>query len=495
VIVIMQENRSFDSYFGTYPAADGLPARDGRFTACVPDPRTNGCAYPYHDPSTVNGGGPHGAGASQADVNGGRMDGFVRESELGVGRGCGGFSTVCRSTSSSDVMGYHDAREIPNYWRYAQEFALQDHMFEPVASWSLPAHLFQVSGWSARCSQAGDPSSCVNDPQLGGFRTQEITGGGAIGGAASARVQQHQLIREERQVLRECRQARRKRRHRRLRLGRAGSLCAALKQDLILRREELVRSSTSSYNYAWTDLTYLLHKNGVSWGYFVKPGGEPDCAIGNANCSGAQLKVGTPDIWNPLPSFTDVRADGQLGNVKDVSQFLADARAGALPAVSWIVPDQAHSEHPPADVRAGQAYVTQLINAVMNSPQWSSSAIFLAWDDWGGFYDHVQPPVVDSNGYGLRVPSLVISPYARRGFIDHQTLSFDAMNKFIEDDFLGGQRLDPKTDGRPDPRPDIREDVPGLGDLTADFDFSQAPRPPLVLPLNPPPGPASTPGG
>jgi phospholipase C len=130
--------------------------------------------------------------------------------------------------------------------------------------------------------------------------------------------------------------------------------------------------------------------------------------------------------------------------------------------------------------------VTRLINAVMRSPDWSSTAIFLAWDDWGGFYDHVDPPKVDGAGYGLRVPGIVISPYARRGYIDHQNLSFDAYAKFIEDDFLGGQRLDPATDGRPDPRPDVRESLPQAGDLRRDFDFSQQPRPPLVLPLRPP---------
>jgi phospholipase C len=88
---------------------------------------------------------------------------------------------------------------------------------------------------------------------------------------------------------------------------------------------------------------------------------------------------------------------------------------------------------------------------------------------------------VDVNGYGLRVPGLVISPFAKRGFIDHQVLSHDAFAKFIEDDFVGGQRLDPRTDGRADPRPDVRESLPMLGDLTRDFDFTQAPRPPLVL--------------
>ena len=153
--------------------------------------------------------------------------------------------------------------------------------------------------------------------------------------------------------------------------------------------------------------------------------------------------------------------------------------------MSWIVPSAEVSEHPPSPVSYGQSYVTSLINAVMNSPDWDSTAIFLAWDDWGGFYDHVNPPTVDQTGYGLRVPAIVISPYAKNGYIDHQTLSFDAYDKFIEDDFLNGQRLDPTTDGRPDPRPTVRENVAILGDLTNDFDFNQPPRPPILLPVHP----------
>jgi Phosphoesterase family len=129
--------------------------------------------------------------------------------------------------------------------------------------------------------------------------------------------------------------------------------------------------------------------------------------------------------------------------------------------------------------------VTNLINTIALGRDWNSTAIFLAWDDWGGFYDHVKPPVIDGAGYGFRVPAMVISPYARRHRIDHQQLSFDAYAKFIEDDFLSGQRLNPKTDGRPDPRPDVREDAPGLGDLRRDFNFNQNPRRPLILPTNP----------
>jgi phospholipase C len=129
--------------------------------------------------------------------------------------------------------------------------------------------------------------------------------------------------------------------------------------------------------------------------------------------------------------------------------------------------------------------VTRIVNAAMKSPDWKHTAIFLSWDDWGGFYDHVVPPALNGQGLGLRVPGLVISPYARRGFVDHQTLSFDAYLKFIEDDFLGGRRIDPQTDGRPDPRPDVRENAQILGDLTKDFDFRQQPRRPLLLPLRP----------
>jgi phospholipase C len=193
----------------------------------------------------------------------------------------------------------------------------------------------------------------------------------------------------------------------------------------------------------------------------------------------------TPGIWNPLPYFDTVKADGQLGNIQSVDRFYKAAKSGRLPAVSWVVPSGDVSEHPDAPVSYGQSYVTSLVNALMRSPDWRSSAIFLSWDDWGGFYDHVDPPVVDENGYGLRVPGIVISPYAKTGFVDHQTLSFDAYDKFIEDDFLNGQRLNPKTDGRPDPRPNVRENERILGNLASDFNFNQAPRPPVLLPVHP----------
>jgi phospholipase C len=428
VVVIMQENRSFDTYFGTYPGANGFPAANGHFTVCVPDPHDGKCVYPYHQAADSNSGGPHTHASAVADIDNGKMDGFIAQAEQGQS-GCATTDAPgCTQSAKPDVMGFDDARDIPNYWTWAHDFVLQDNLFEPNSSWSLPQHLFLVSEWSARCSTL-DPMSCKNQ------------------------VQSPQPP------------------------------------------PDFKGSDGTPPNYAWTDLTYLLHRKSVSWRYYVQTGTEPDCANDAEDCAPVHQDAKTPGIWNPLPYFETVQQDGQLGNITDVTNYYRDARAGTLPAISWITPSGANSEHPPATVSAGQTWVTSLVNAAMNGPEWSSTAVLLSWDDWGGFYDHVVPPVVDVNGYGLRVPGMVISPYAKRGVIDHQVLSHDAYVKLVEDLFLGGVRIDPASDGRPDPRPDIRENAAQLGSLLSDFDFNQSPSPPLPLPLHPAPGPASTPAG
>ena len=161
VIIIEQENRSFDSYFGTYPGADGIPMNNGVPTVCVPEP-AGGCQMPYHDPADVNGGGPHNVAAAREVINGGAMDGFIKVASKAK-KGC--LLTIdpaCSSSATPDVMGYKTAADIPNYWTYAKDFVLNDHMFEPVHSWSLPDHLYLVSGWSAICSSPS-PSSCENE--------------------------------------------------------------------------------------------------------------------------------------------------------------------------------------------------------------------------------------------------------------------------------------------------------------------------------------------
>ena len=238
--------------------------------------------------------------------------------------------------------------------------------------------------------------------------------------------------------------------------------------------------------FAYTDITYLLHKYHVSWHYYVRTGKQPDCEDpGDVTCNPLPQSYKNPSIWNPLPDFTDVWQDHQIANIQSTGAFFSAAQNGTLPAISWVIPNSVDSEHPPALVSDGQAWVTMLVDMVMRSPDWNSTAIFISWDDWGGFSDHVPPPRVDNAGYGIRVPGILISPYARQGMIDHQPLSFDAYLKFIEDDFLHGARLNPRTDGRPDSRPDVRESESILGNLVSEFNFNQAPRPPVILPLYP----------
>jgi phospholipase C len=400
VVVLMMENHSFDNYFGTYPGANGIPAG-----VCVPDPALGTCDHPYHFvdryPSGYTHDLPHEASYAPADINSGKMDGFVASEQH-----------ACKC-STAESMGYFDATDIPVYWRYAKNYTLYDHLFEQVTSWSFPSHLWMVSEWSASCTSPTNPLSCTGTPKVGfpGWKTWP-----------------------------------------------------------------------SSNTLPWTDMTYILHKGGVSWGYYNTDITQPVCQPSNT-CTMAASNPGTPVFWNPLPWFTDVQQDGQLGNIGTVSAFEAAAAANNLPSVSWVIPDRSGSGHPATSTNPGsEQYAVNVINAIESSPEWSSTAIFLGWDDWGGEYDHVVPPALDKIGLGLRVPEILISPYARVGSIDHQTLSVDAINRFIEDTFLGGQRLDPANDGRPDSRTTVRENSPLIGDITQDFDFSNPPAPPILFP-------------
>src|SRR5207247_10968377 len=136
--------------------------------------------------------------------------------------------------------------------------------------------------------------------------------------------------------------------------------------------------------FAWTDLTYLLHKNHVPWGYYVATGTEPDCQNpAHITCAPVRQNARTPSIWNPLPFFDTVKENDQTDNIQSVERFYAAAKKGRLPAVSWVVPSGVVSEHPPARVSDGMAYVTSLLNAVMSGPDWNYTAIFATWDDWG----------------------------------------------------------------------------------------------------------------
>jgi phospholipase C len=231
VVIIMQENRSFDSYFGTYPGADGIPGLAG-------NPMTGGCVQPYHDRQDQNVGGPHSAGAAKVDVGGGYMDGFVAAQEHGVKNCKQVFDPYCSlKRGSHDAMGYHNGSDIPNYWAYARNFVLQDHMFESSTSWSLPSHLYMVSGWSAKCTVPGVALSCVHNNSNPGLPPDYARHKGVI--------------------------------------------------------------NPTPPDYAWTDLTYLLHRYGVSWNYFVFKGSQPDCE------QDSQIICGRTTSWATFSPYPD----------------------------------------------------------------------------------------------------------------------------------------------------------------------------------------------
>jgi phospholipase C len=438
VIMILQENRSFDNYFGTFPGADTIPQG-----TCVPlDPANpeQGCVVPYHDVHDANAGGRHHANDAQADIDDGittaKMDGFVHQQIVAGQHGCarvggpyppsncGGFTP---GVNRHDAVGYHTDAELPNYWAYARHYVLQDALFESVRGYSLAAHLGATSEWSAKCKDTTNIATCVTDP---------------YGQQPHKKAQ-----------------------------------------------------------YPWVNLFELMDRNSVSWKYYLGTGSERDCDDGDMTCAPQIHTSNVFSFWNPVAGYSYVQAQGQqylAAHTPKLDQFLVDLKLGTLPQVSWLVPAEQYSEHPANSVTAGMEYVTSLVNAVMQSPYWANTAIYITWDDWGGFYDHVIPPIVDYNqtktpvqGYGLRVPGLMLSAYAQAGLIDHGIMSFDAYATLIEDLFMNSTRLDPVQMGEPDARPTIRDELTTvkypdgstapIGKLINEFDFTQTPLPPLVL--------------
>src|SRR5215472_5670502 len=192
-----------------------------------------------------------------------------------------------------------------------------------------------------------------------------------------------------------------------------------------------------------------LEEKGLSWKYYAPGEGQ----------SGY--------IWSALDAIRHIRLTALWQqHVVPTEQFVQDAQTGNLPAVSWVVTQSAQSEHPPASVCAGENWTVEQLNAVMSGPAWKSTVVFLTWDDFGGFYDHVPPPVADNFGFGPRVPLLIISPWARRGYIAHTPLEFSSVLKFIEERF----DLSPLTDRDSE-----------ANDMLDSFDFDQRSLPPLIL--------------
>lgn len=214
-------------------------------------------------------------------------------------------------------------------------------------------------------------------------------------------------------------------------------------------QNDVVHAVSNSGRQYWTypceniqSLPTLLNNAGLSWSYYA------DVPIWDA-----------PRMLQPLHGSP---------NDKHVTQFITDVKSGNLADVSWITPTGVSTDHPPSLLEPAQNFVTAEVNAIMNSSYWNSTAIFLTWDDFGSLYDHVAPPQIDTLGLGPRVPLIVISPYAKQGYISHQLSEFSSFVKFAETNW-----------GLPNLGQ--RDALSSISDLTDYFDFTQTPLPPLKL--------------
>jgi phospholipase C len=325
LITVMQENHSFDNYFGTYPRADGVPD-----DACMPrDPAdpARGCVTPFHirnRPVEDLSDTPQVAAAQR---NGGAMNGFLNAIAQQRGR------------QQPLVMGHYDERDLPFYWSLADKYVLFDRFFGSAAGGTLTNHMFWATGGP------GDQDVRESVP-VGGFTTPTIFD--------------------------------------------------------------------------------RLEEKGISWKFYVQ---DYDPAITFRSRQGDR---GGQVLSVPLVNYARFVDDPDLfSHIVPLDQFQQDLERGTLPAVSYVVPLGAR-EHPPGSLKLGQATVGALVNGLIRSRYWKSSAFLLTYDSSGGWYDHVRPPRVDRWGYGFRVPALLVSAYAKRGHVDHTTLDFTSILGFIE---------------------------------------------------------------
>ncbi|HLZ09143.1 MAG TPA: alkaline phosphatase family protein, partial [Chloroflexota bacterium] len=217
--------------------------------------------------------------------------------------------------------------------------------------------------------------------------------------------------------------------------------CFSLPNELMPSRNAQGTNYFSFPCYSPLTLPNILDSNGLSWRYYDEVG-----------------------IWDAPSDVQDLA--GSPNDIHHSSQFVTDVQSGKLATVSWVTPPSLTADHPPHQMEAGQNFVADQVEAIMNSPVYSNTAIFLTWDDWGGFYDHVPPPVLDGTGLGLRVPVIVISPYAKPAFVSHQRGEFSSLVKFIEKNWSL-------------PNLGRRDSLPLTDDMMDYFNFNQTPQPPI----------------
>ena len=367
-VFLVKENRTFDDYFGTFPGANGTT------TGLI----STGQVIPLgHMPDVTPRDLSHDWIATRTGMDFGKMDKF--DLILGFGGG------AARCNSNGDYLCYSQVtqQDIPNYWNYAQYFALADNHFSSITAESFANHMYTVA------AQSGGAIADPSPPTFPGCD------------------------------------------------ARTGTYVTIVEPDGEL--DDVFPCFT------FQTLANSLQDAGISWKYYSS--GESS--------------------WNPLDAIQSIRESSLWNtNIESSTQFIDDALNGNLAAVNWVTGTGLQMEHPTKSICNGENWTVQLLNAIMEGPDWDSTAVFITWDEFGGLYDHVPPPNLDEWGLGPRVPLLIISPYAKSGYISHTQYEFSSVLKTIEERFS---------------LPFLTSRDQNANDLLDSFDFTQSPLPPLIL--------------
>jgi phospholipase C len=387
IVFLVKENRTYDHLFGRFPGADGVT--EGR--TC------DGDTVPLRRADDDSPGASHGFLAAIEAINGGEMN-------------C--FDVIPDGQNLRAYVQYEPA-QIPNYWRYAEEFTIGDRFFSSVYGPTFVEHFWLVASQTDRYVDNQRPleGQGGDDGILGGYCDDP-----------SERIWSFpKLDASDREAIYALEES---------------AETEALKRRYFIERWPCHDVET---------LPDLLEERDISWKYYTSDS----------------------PYFQIFPAIPHIHYGPMSRKIVDSGEFLTDLAAGGMPAVTWLLPPTPESDHPGYGALCdGENWSVRMINAIMSSPEWRNTAIFLTWDDFGGFYDHVPPPHLDVYGYGPRVPLIVISPYAKRGFVFSEVADFSSMLRFAE---------------RIHRLPALTARDRDANDLLGAFDFTETPRDPLIL--------------
>jgi phospholipase C len=370
IVVIMQENRSFDNLFHGFPGADTVDSgiSYGKPIALRPVRIEQGTDVDHTHIGWWK------------DWDNGKMDGFAH----------------AKYPIADLPYAYVPQEETEPYWTLARQYTLGDRMFQSNSGPSFPAHQYMIAGQSADADE---------NPGLGDW---------GCDAPHAARV----------------------------------AIVGPNGTDL--------PGKFPCFDYP--TLADLLDSGSITWNYYAAGKSSPSSYILSAFQAIHHIRFG--EDWNNHV-------------VSPNTKVLTDIQNGKLAQVTWVVPQLSYSDHPGKSSTAeGPSWVANITNAIGASPFWDSTVIFVSWDDWGGWYDHVNPPQVDKMGLGFRVPVIVVSPYAREGYVSHQVHEFSGFLRYTEEVF-GLPSLGTR---------DINTD-----DFADCFDYTQSPVPYTAVPVRFPP--------